>query len=155
MAIYEYKVIPAPFSGKRAKGVKGSDGRFANALSEAINEHASAGWEYVRAESLPSVERKGLLRRRHEAYQNVLVFRRGSDAEPISEDINQKDGFNPFKRFGSKTPPVVAGADVQVTSEPEPIVEKTPKAVVDDVKKPEKEAIKAEERKKLPSKPAD
>jgi hypothetical protein len=145
MAIYEYKVIPAPFSGKRAKGVKGADGRFANALSEAINEHAIAGWEYVRAESLPSVERKGLMRKRHESYQNVLVFRRASNVDPIDTNAGEKDGFNPFKRFSTKKPPVVATPDVQVTSEttidPEPIEDG-----LDDAN---------EELKKLPSKPED
>jgi hypothetical protein len=143
MATYEYKVIPAPLSGKRAKGVKGADGRFANALSEAINEHAIVGWEYIRAESLPSVERKGVMRKRHESYQNVLVFRRSSDAEPIEDDAAQKDTFNPFKRFSSKTQPVVAAPDVQIISE-----DTTQPATVE-------EAVEdaSEELKKLPSKP--
>jgi hypothetical protein len=143
MAIFEYKVIPAPVSGKRAKGVKGADGRFANALSETINELASAGWEYVRAESLPSVERQGMMRKRHEAYQNVLVFRRMSDADPIVESDAQKDGFNPFKRFSSKTPPVVAPADVIVTSEetPEPeTAEITDEEITEPSKRPSKTA---------------
>ena len=133
MSIFEYKVIPAPFSGKRAKGVKGADGRFANALSESINELASAGWEYVRAESLPSVERKGLMRKRHETYQNVLVFRRASDADPMDESADTKDGFNPFKRFSAKTPPVVAAPDVQVTSE---------KAILSEVSEETDETVK-------------
>ena len=150
MSIFEYKVIPAPHSGKRAKGVKGADGRFANALSDAINELASAGWEYLRAESLPSVERKGVMRKRHEAYQNVLVFRRLSDADPIDETDAQSDGFNPFKRFSSKTPPVVAPADVQVISDDavEPSETKTPDVTddtIDDITEPSKR----------PSKPAD
>jgi hypothetical protein len=145
MSIFEYKVIPAPFSGKRAKGVKGADGRFANALSESINELAAAGWEYIRAESLPSTERKGLMRKRHEAYQNVLVFRRASDADPIDEDDTQKDGFNPFKRFSSKTPPVVAAADVQVTTDEEKPDATKAKAPI--------EPDETTELPKLPSKP--
>jgi hypothetical protein len=152
MSIFEYKVIPAPFSGKRAKGVKGADGRFANALSESINELASAGWEYVRAESLPSVERKGLMRKRHEAYQNVLVFRRASDADPLDENADTKDGFNPFKRFSAKTPPVVAAPDVQVTNEKAILSEVSEET--DEVEKSD-ETDSAETPPKRPSKPED
>ena len=147
MSIFEYKVIPAPHSGKRAKGVKGADGRFANALSEAINELAVAGWEYVRAESLPSVERKGVMRKRHEAYQNVLVFRRPSDADPIQEEDTQPDGFNPFKRFSAKTPPVVASPDVTITSDDEKPTEPETKAPV--------EAEESTQWPNPPSKPTD
>ena len=77
MPFYEYKVIPAPTFGKKAKGIKGADGRFANALSEKINEMANNGWEYMHAENLPSIERQGFTRKRHEVYQNVLVFKIG------------------------------------------------------------------------------
>jgi hypothetical protein len=107
MAIFEYKVIPAPLSGKKAKGVKGADGRFANALAESINELAASGWEYVRSESLPSVERHGVMRKRREVYQNVLVFRRDTDAEVPEKTEDTSEGFNPFKRFSSKKEPVV------------------------------------------------
>lgn len=152
MSIFEYKVIPAPFSGKRAKGVKGADGRFANALSESINELASAGWEYVRAESLPSVERKGLMRKRQEAYQNVLVFRRLSDADPLDESADKKDGFNPFKRFSAKTPPVVAAPEVQVTSEKAILTEVKEKS---DKTETSDDTDSAETPPQSPSKPED
>lgn len=76
MQSYEYQVIPAPDRGKRGKGAKGFAGRFANALSIALNEMAEDGWEYVRAESLPSTDRAGITRKKVESFQNVLVFRR-------------------------------------------------------------------------------
>lgn len=79
--MFEYKVIPAPSQGKRGKGAKGLAGRFANALSASINELAAEGWEYVRAESLPSTDRTGITRKRVESFQNVLVFRRPANAE--------------------------------------------------------------------------
>lgn len=125
MATFEYKVIPAPFSGKKAKGVKGADGRFANALSEAINELAASGWEYVRSESLPSIERHGVLRKRREVFQNVLVFRRESDAPVIEESAKGTEGFNPFKRFTTKKEPVVTEStkpkpEAEVDAEPTP-----------------------------------
>ncbi|SFP06422.1 DUF4177 domain-containing protein [Tranquillimonas alkanivorans] len=75
MPFYEYMVVPAPRKGTRTRGVKGSDMRFAHALSELINEHAAEGWEYQRAESLPCDERTGMIGRTT-TVQNVLVFRR-------------------------------------------------------------------------------
>lgn len=86
---FEYKVIPAPRQGVRVKGAKGTAGRFSGALEIALNELSSKGWEYVRAESLPAIERHGITRRKVETYQNVLIFRRLLDdiaietAEPV------------------------------------------------------------------------
>lgn len=112
MSNFEYKVIPAPTNGKRGKGIKGADGRFANAFSETINELAHEGWEYMRAESLPSVERTGIMRKRQESFQNVLVFRRLSDAEPMiaKTDEAKETTFNPFKKFSTREEPVVVSA---------------------------------------------
>lgn len=76
MSSYEYHVVPAPKSGRRAKGVKTAQGRFALALGELINVKAADGWEYVRAETLP-VETRGLLGGRGKTEETaVLVFRR-------------------------------------------------------------------------------
>ncbi|MAM61652.1 DUF4177 domain-containing protein [Maritimibacter sp. UBA3975] len=75
MQRYEYNVVPAPKKGKRAKGVKGVEGRFAHALSECMNEMAADGWEYLRTDTLPSEERSGLTGR-STVFQNMLVFRR-------------------------------------------------------------------------------
>ena len=45
------------------------------ALGSALNAMAAQGWEYVRAETLPSEERSGLTSRTT-VWMNVLVFRR-------------------------------------------------------------------------------
>ncbi|SES15320.1 hypothetical protein SAMN04490244_106159 [Tranquillimonas rosea] len=75
---YEYRVIAAPKAAPKAKGVKGVDERFALAMAEAINNEAAAGWEYVRAESLPCAASGGFLSRkkREETMQHMLIFRR-------------------------------------------------------------------------------
>ncbi len=80
MTPYEYKVIPAPTRGQKGKGVKGADGRFAHALETAMNEMAAIGWEYQRAETLPSEERAGLTSKTT-VFRNVLVFRRPADTD--------------------------------------------------------------------------
>ena len=74
MKLYEYRVIPAPQRTQRVKGVKSTGDRFAHLLTDAINELAEDGWEYVRAETLPCEERKGLTKREN-SMQTVLVFR--------------------------------------------------------------------------------
>lgn len=75
MTAYEYQVLPAPERGKKAKGLKTPQARFAFALQELMNTMASEGWEFQRAETLPSVERAGLTSTATH-YRNVLVFRR-------------------------------------------------------------------------------
>ena len=75
MTKFEYKVVPAPERGLKARGVKGAEGRFAFALETVMNEMAAEGWEYQRAETLPSEERQGLSGRTT-VYRNMLVFRR-------------------------------------------------------------------------------
>ena len=75
MSTYQYRVVPAPTKGLRAKGVKGPEARFSNAIEDLMNQMGSQGCEYQRAETLPSVERSGLTGSTTE-WRNVLVFRK-------------------------------------------------------------------------------
>lgn len=75
MSRYEYKVVPAPQKGQKTKGVKTPEGRFALSVEAVLNELAASGWEYLRAELLPSEERTGLTGSATH-WRNVLVFRR-------------------------------------------------------------------------------
>ncbi|MBM9594627.1 DUF4177 domain-containing protein [Roseitranquillus sediminis] len=76
----EYKVVPAPHRHRRIKGVKGVESRFAMTVEELINENATEGWEYVRADRLPC-EHRSWLRRRVEEH-TLLIFRRTREDEP-------------------------------------------------------------------------
>jgi len=78
MPRYEYKVIPAPSKGQKAKGVKAPEARFALTVEELLNRMGADGWEYLRAELLPSDERSGLTGTTVN-WRNVLVFRRPKD----------------------------------------------------------------------------
>jgi hypothetical protein len=80
MAQYEYRVVPAPAKGEKAKGVKTPQARFALALESLMNQMAAEGWEYLRADMLPSEERQGLTGSTTN-WRNVLVFRREIAAE--------------------------------------------------------------------------
>ena len=73
--VYEYKVIPAPSRGEKSKGAKGPEARFASTLERVINELAEGGWEFLRAETLPSEERSGLTQTVTH-WRSILVFRR-------------------------------------------------------------------------------
>ena len=75
MPRYEYKVVPAPAKGLKAKGIRSPEARFAHALASAMNELGAAGWSYLRTDTLPAEERAGLTRTRT-TYHNMLVFRR-------------------------------------------------------------------------------
>ena len=75
MPTFEYKVIPAPKRGEKARGVKTTEDRFAYALTQLMNQLGSDGWDYVRADALPCEERVGLTGTKT-TFQNVLVFRR-------------------------------------------------------------------------------
>jgi len=75
MVRYEYKVVPAPTKGVKVKGVKTGEERFAHALMDLMNDMGKKGWEYHRADTLPTNERSGLVGRTTK-YQNMLIFRR-------------------------------------------------------------------------------
>lgn len=75
MTRYEYKVVPAPTKGTKARGVKTPQGRFAHSVETVLNAMGAEGWEYLRAELLPSDERSGLTGTTTN-WRNVLVFRR-------------------------------------------------------------------------------
>ncbi|MFO6462843.1 DUF4177 domain-containing protein [Jannaschia sp. KMU-145] len=74
---YEYRVVPAPRKGEKAKGVRSGEGRFALAMSRLFNRMGAEGWEYVRADTLPSEERVGLTGSEIR-YHALLVFRRAT-----------------------------------------------------------------------------
>ncbi|MEP4978869.1 DUF4177 domain-containing protein [Ascidiaceihabitans sp.] len=75
MPNYQYRVVPAPQKGLKAKGIRTPEARFANALADLMNTMGAEGWEYQRAETLPSIERAGLTKTTTE-WRNVLVFRK-------------------------------------------------------------------------------
>lgn len=77
---YEYTTIAAPSRGEKAKEAKTPTDRYALALTSELNRMAADGWEYVRADVLPSEERSGLAGRAT-VYHNLLVFRR---AKPVA-----------------------------------------------------------------------
>ena len=83
MTGYEYKVIPAPTRGEKARGAKTPADRFALTLTNLMNEMGADGWEYIRADTLPAEERAGLTRK-VTVYQNLLVFRRARVPAPKS-----------------------------------------------------------------------
>ena len=75
MQRYEYRVVPAPRKGEKARGLKTVEERFAYVLTAMMNKMGVDGWEYQRADALPCDERVGLTGTKT-AFQNMLVFRR-------------------------------------------------------------------------------
>lgn len=113
---YEYKVIPAPAQGEKARGVRSTDERMALALTQALNAAGREGWDYVRSESLPTEERSGLTKRRT-VYVNLLVFRRAlpADSQSPADDAATPGGLFKLVRplaapTASTAPPVLLEA---------------------------------------------
>jgi hypothetical protein len=79
--MFEYKVVPAPVKGVKAKGVKAPAARFALGVEQAINALAAEGWEYQRSDVLPSEERVGLTGSETH-WRTLLVFRRAVAPAP-------------------------------------------------------------------------
>jgi hypothetical protein len=116
MIRYEYKVVAAPSKGIKGKGVRGAEARFSYALQELMNGLSKSGWEYQRAETLPSIERSGIASTTTE-WRNVLVFRRPRTgdasefqpellpppAEQAEEDIKALE--MPFEGDGASSTP--------------------------------------------------
>lgn len=84
MQRYEYRVIPAPRRGVKAKGLKTTEERFALALANLMNDLGHEGWDYIRADALPVEERSGFTGTKT-IYQTMLVFRR-----PLAELGSEK-----------------------------------------------------------------
>ena len=104
---YEYKVIPAPARGLKARGLKTHEDRFANALQTAMNEQSDSGWEYLRTDTLPSEQREGLMSKTT-VYQNMLVFRRVKAA--VSPALRPSE------------PPLIATPKIQPAPAPEKLI---------------------------------
>ena len=76
MTYFDYKAVPAPRRAKKSRGVKSASDLFALTITEAINEHARQGWEYLRAERLPSTPSGGWFHKAVEQDETLLIFRR-------------------------------------------------------------------------------
>ena len=126
MSDYEYKVVPAPSKGRKAKGRKSNADRFAFSVEEVLNEYSAEGWEYLRAELLPSDERSGLTGSTRE-WRNVLIFRRAlpdaAAAAPVEPPVfvAQPD---PAPASAPKAEPPVA-ADPDTPRAPPPLSDRT------------------------------
>lgn len=85
MSAYEYRVIPAPRKGEKAKGLKTPEARIAQAMETNLNAFAADGWTYVRSDVVPMEERAGLTSK-STSYHTVLVFRRAVNVPVALED---------------------------------------------------------------------
>ena len=113
MSQYEYKVVPAPKKGLKAKGIKSAEDRYANALETAMNALGAEGWEYQRSETLPSEERSGLTRR-VTTFQNMLVFRRA-----VAVDVSEPTVVEIVE--DNTTPTITAEVDESPLLEAKPL----------------------------------
>lgn len=86
MQRYEYKVLPAPRHGTKARDAKTTEDRFALTLTTLMNDLGRDGWEYQRAENLPCEERSAFTKTKT-TEQILLVFRRALPAATGSASL--------------------------------------------------------------------
>ena len=110
--MFEYKVVPAPVKGVKAKGVKSPEARFALGVEAAINDLAAEGWEYQRSDVLPSEERQGLTGSAVH-WRTLLVFRR-EIAMAVEAEVPER-----VEPVLTAAVPVAAAAAVAADVEPE------------------------------------
>lgn len=129
MPRYEYKVVPAPTKGRKGKGIKGAEARFSNALQDLMNGLAGYGWEYLRAETLPSIERSGLTSTTTE-WRNVLIFRRPrrADTEDFAPELLPAPEEDAVPTDALEEPQ----ADVAKPSDATPVQPQTSDAAIDE-----------------------
>lgn len=141
MTRYEYKVVPAPRRGLKAKGVKGSEAMFAHALASVMNGLGAEGWEYVRADTLPCEERQGLTGKTT-VFQNMLVFRRplavaaprtAEVQAPVPQLAAPEPLAPPAPEPASPATPATAAADTPPAA---PAVVMTPEALSETLRRP-------------------
>lgn len=85
MSYYEYRIVPAPASLPRVRGVKSPEDRYAHAMTLSLNTEAHAGWEFQRSETMTTEVRRGWLGKRSTETLTVLVFRRWVETEDEGE----------------------------------------------------------------------
>ncbi len=81
MPSHEYRVVPSPKRGIRARGARRPEDRFARAVEAEMNRMAADGWEFVRSDTLPHEHKPGWFRRPITLFQTVLVFRRAKASD--------------------------------------------------------------------------
>lgn len=108
MQRFEYKVVPAPKKGEKARGARTTPERFAVALTTVMNTLGAAGWDYVRADTLPCDERVGLTGSKT-VFQHMLVFRRAlAEEKPAGQTA------------ALRTAPTISAIPKELFADPEP-----------------------------------
>jgi hypothetical protein len=113
MQRFEYRVIPAPTRGKKAKGLRTVESRFSNAMEILLNDMAADGWIYERAEMLPNEERSGLTGTAKN-WRNILIFRREL-AQSADSDVQSSSADLAITQIEIDTPAVSDSASTDPT----------------------------------------
>ncbi|MEM7496367.1 MAG: hypothetical protein AAF371_00075 [Pseudomonadota bacterium] len=122
---YQYKLVGAPEKGNRRRGTKTGSERIAAALQEIVAQHAQEGWEYMRTDTLPVSEPRGLFGGRREVMRAVLVFRRGlRNREALRETFTADDAVEtetaaaPYVARGERATPTFQARAAPAPSAP-------------------------------------
>lgn len=124
MSNYEYKTVALPRSvGKRRRRRQSEADLVAEQLGKVLNDEATDGWEYLRAETLTTPGQRGLLQNSSPAAYVVLIFRRAREemwrqhADPALETALSQQS-SPVAEPQAPAPPVQPAPVVQPVAAP-------------------------------------
>lgn len=118
MQSFEYLTVPAPTKGAKVKGLKTASERYAYQLTTLLNQLAGEGWEFWRAETLPSEERKGLTGTM-QVMHHLLIFRRQSADALVETLVQPETRASNLVANSGPVPPVGGGAVYASRTEPQ------------------------------------
>lgn len=135
MTKYEFHAIPCPERAIRAADLPPGADPFCETLAAAINDLATDGWDYIRAETIEVTSRRFLrLRKRQRTF---LVFRREArpliEPRPVADPVFEMQKVHPrrvrshdvveFVRAGGRRiTPSPANADAPAAADAEMMV---------------------------------
>lgn len=119
--MYEYKVIPAPDRGEKSRSVKAPEGRFALSIEASLNEMAAVGWEFQRAETLPSSERSGFTGSTVHM-RSLLVFRRARESDAAQFQPRKLDVPATMAAPSVNTPDISGGRQPRADGRKDPVI---------------------------------
>jgi hypothetical protein len=137
MTYFDYKAVPAPRRAKKSRGVKSASDLFALTITEVINEHARQGWEYLRAERLPSAPASGWFRKAVEQEETLLVFRRPRETlGPKLAAANETAPDDAIREIAGESRPARTTREPIASGRVEPSVEDRPSEAAAPVTSP-------------------
>ncbi len=116
-----YTTIPAPDRAQWAVPLMGKNPDLSDEMTAVLNDMANKGWRFLRSETLPFVARRGLLRRKVESRQTILIFYKNASSLADADIPAPLAGTPMFAQTGGRET-----GKHEPTSQREPVSQREP-----------------------------